>query len=591
MKRIRCKLGTVYSFLIFFGGSLFAHAQTNNTDGNNDWIDALRPPDNQMTFLDGPFWAERDWQRGKPIGRSYADARKAFELNTYKASDIVHEFDLTSDQEFELAKMAAEKQGGAYSEHIVKFRRLTEQQRYDSALLAAQKNHWANVEFNIDNVRLSSYEKRLALYKVALFRSSYQIRFVKKWGFPKNVIFECLLQTARQSVFELLHYRKEIEEFTTEEFKRLILETTKGRYVTDAMEAFQVEWFPTYKDRLEVAGYFAEKNIYFVDHIGKFVLLPEDEKRLLEVNRKVPKTRLLKELERFGFSDREILETYFELRNRDDLQSLIREKDQTEFIFFESSNPIWLIDRIGGFTFPDFERPGFEDPFRIVTTQIHADGHVETYDSKVADMEREDLESVDDILAFAKAHPDLLPEKWVSVAFEPYRKRVLVGPLLRSAYRLSSREKMFDPKHSLDIACQAAGLRCGDRKLEDYSRELGMALLVELLSLQLKFPLPAFTLIAVEPELLNPSQVRIFIKFLHELRMRVHHDAENEEYQEFDRWLRLRSSLGLVANGITRSNIQHLIRHLKKRPKPHHLYSNLPTRCQDVIHTLKLLNE
>lgn len=541
-----------------------------------------RRPNRPMNYFEAQYWAERTWREDRPVGRTYEDAKKAFALNTYYASEIVAQFDLTPDQEFEFALMTAREKGAVFTNLIRYYPRLTEHQRYKAALVAARYNNWANVKFDIDAVGISDPVFRRRLIQVALLKSYFQLNSLGEWNLPRAEVFKLLKLSANRHGLHFMNHLSLLGKVTSAETLELLLDAVKGQYDFDVASSFEKSWLPNSRHRFTLAWEIAGKCKYFVEHMPRFGIASVDKRRAL-VNRNlmVRETRLLSHPLLMERSDSEILNAYFQLRDRDNVGR--PNIPGTDIFFSEWHDPIRLIEKIGKLHIPDMERPGYAAHNMPSLRLEWTDGTGrQVYDGEAERLARANNESVDDLISFSQVHPDLLPRHWVDTAYRSYGKRVMAGELIRQCYRLSREGDLLQPRNSLDITCRAAGLECGEWTPESYSRVDGWNLHVHLLSLMHMFPKPAFFGIDVEPALLAPENVPIFIRFLKELRARIHWDSANADVYEWDAFLRLRYRLRLEEKGIKKEGLDWLIETLRKRPRVRD-HKNLPRGCETLI--------
>jgi len=531
-----------------------------------------------VNFLTYDYAAHKRWNKHRPLGTTFADAQKAMEVDSYKTSKEIQRYELTPEEEYSLARVAARNHGAIFSELVTHYPRLTELQRFQVGLIAARFNSWGNVKFDVDAFGLSNQDHRLNLIRVALKRSDEQLKYLGEWGLDRPTLFELFKVAAQYHGLEAFRYLNPLGKLSPAEHKDLYLAMARGRKHYDLSKAFEASDLPLMADRFELAQELAKRGRYFAQQLPNFTLSVEDPRYRAVVQQllQVKDTKALWYAENLHLSDRELVEAYFTMRDRDNIarRSGINDDGNT-YAHQEIHDPIELLERVGKLDLPEFERPGAPDEEGFGITFSVGDKVI--FDSKTEELLAEPKpQKVNDLRKLAKKRPDLLPESWVTVGFEKYKNRHLTAELIRQSYRLSKPGEMLEPKHSLDIATRAVGMNSGNFSPDSYGLRPGWNLHVELLSLAHTFDKPAFEGVAVDPRLLDPQNVERFTQFIHDLRMRLHHDSKEIDMFEWDRWLRLKAKLKLKKVGISLENLDSLSEEISKRPRPRNNFRSLP---------------
>lgn len=519
-----------------------------------------------INFLTYDYEADKRWKELRPAGNSYEDAVFAVRVDSYKTAKEIGRYQLTSDQEFEIAKVIAKGHGAVFTELIHYFTRLDELQRFKTGLIAASNNYWGNVKFDVDAFRLEEPRYHKALIRAAVRRSDYQIQFLGDWGLERPDIYENFKVAARRHGLHIMPHLHILGDVSQAEMKELLFEAPKGRLGYHLPSDFKASWLVAADDRFDLAMELADR-WDISSKLPNFTLPPDDPRYSDLVNKlfERPENGALRYSQHLNLSDAELLAAFFRLRDRD-CQARPNEPGTAYFFSTVTHNPIDMIENIGGFHLPSFERQGAPELFKCSFRVQFADGTI--YDSAAEDLFREpEPQQVDDLLQFADQHPDLLPRNWVETAFDMYQHRMLAVEIIRKCYFQSEPGSLVNPEHPLEIAFREVGLDPESVDFNNYDQRVGFNLCAELLSLSHAFPLPAFKSLEIDPEFLTAENAPRFTKFCRDIRMRLHWESNECDCYEWDSWLRLKSKLKFEQVGFSLATLNALTDLLSERPE------------------------
>jgi hypothetical protein len=486
----------------------------------------------------------------KPVsvyGNSLDAAKRAVKKIPYSTPEILAKHQLLTHQKLELAKYAARTHGAIFSDIVSTFKLTSEKNRFLVAMIAAKNNAWRNIKFNVGNFELSDSKLRFRLARSVVTHAPWNLAYLQEWRLSRRESLQLMKDSvAIHPRAEFLKHWHSIPNLTEAETLQLLL---AAAHTTDVYTLFDRRWLPTEASRIILALAIARVSPYFMEYLPFFgISSPEAYRLIVQANLRVPQTQALMFPNELKLSPADLLEAYFTVR---DLLGLPQANSLgTNYVNYSEADPVLMLEQFAGFTFPKIERPGHIDQSANIST--------EDFVTAVESRREETLSAATKI-------PDLLPINWVRMAYEHFDDGVIAAELLRQCYQLSTRAKLYKPTNALTVAFESVGLK-PIWKIDDYSYADRKNIIIELLSLQHKMPLPVFRSIRIDPNLYAPQNSNLFVRFLQSLRARIHHDTAMNEALEWDGWLRLRENLNLTATQIESGTVNNLINRLSERP-------------------------
>lgn len=478
-----------------------------------------------LNYFEAEAYSRMKWDKRKR-GSSYEDAKAAFALNSYSASENLKDYDLTQDQMFELGQIAAKETGAVFT-NLVKYYPLVDpSQRFELALIAAKANSWANIEFDIEAFQLEDSSLRFQIAKEALARSPYQARFIGKWGFDKRQIYELLKMDAKggPEVVERMNL------IPLTQKQRAYLLRLAGLYggFDQVAEVLQDFGLKDSKLFFEVLKYWAAHSRYFGDSVQKFGITDRHQlNELAQINFSLKKTAAMRFAgpEHFNLTDDRLWTVYFQNRDLSD------------------TDPLYDLLRNRGVFVP------------IKLNQKWSDYHIKLVPRLWKQYHK-----------IAKEHPKLLSTDWLRIVQQSkFLDPDIQFELLRKAYFLSTTEAAYVPRDTWDLLCTSSGLQC-PRNLKNIlqSNEAINEFFRALLTLNQSLSVPAFDGIEVSQEFFTQENIPNFVKIISAFGLKVKGRDDGERGSNSN-WKQLVRRFRLKENGLHPADVPKILSRLNPR--------------------------